>query len=150
MNGRRGSRYVFNCYRHFAILVLRTGSNLFLPIQSREGVTQGDPLAMVMYGVGLLPLIRILKTAISDVHQPWYADDAGAGGHFNRITRYLEKLQEFGPPRGYFPEPSKSILIVQEHNKEKAEVCFADFDFKVVTGSRYLGGFIGDKAEQRE
>jgi len=145
-----GSRYVFNCYRHFAILVLRTGSNLFLTIQSREGVTQGDPLAMVMYGVGLLPLIRILKKAVSDVHQPWYADDAGAGGHFNRITRYFEKLQEFGPPRGYFPEPSKSILIVKEHNKERAEVCFADFGFKVVTGSRYLGGFIGDKAEQRE
>ena len=77
---------------------------------------KGDPLAMVMYGVGLLPLIRILKTAVSDVHQPWYADDAGAGGHFNLITRYFEKLQEFGTPRGYFPESSKSILIVQEHN----------------------------------
>ena len=37
-----------------------------------------------------------------------------------------------------------------EHNKEKAEACFEIFGFKVVTGSRYLGGFIGDKAEQRE
>ncbi len=84
------------------------------------------------------------------MHQPWYADDAGAGGRFQKIQLYFEKLQEHGPPRGYFPEPSKSILIVKEHNKEKAETYFKDSSFKVVTGSRYLGGFIGEKAEQRE
>jgi hypothetical protein len=66
-----------------------------------------------MVGVGLLPIIRILKKAVSDVHQPWYANDAGAGGRFQRIRGlYFKKLQEYGHPRGYFPEPSKSILIV--------------------------------------
>jgi hypothetical protein len=145
-----GARFIFNCYRHFAMLVIRTGSELFLSILSKEGVTQGDPLAMVMHGVGLLPLVRILKKAVSDVHQPWYADDAGAGGRFQRIRLYFEKLQEHGPPRGYFPEPSKSVLIVEEHNKEKAEAYFKDSDWKVVTGCQCLGGFIGDKAEQRE
>jgi hypothetical protein len=44
----------------------------------------------------------------------------------------------------------KSILIVEEHNKEKAEAYFKDSDWKVVTGCRHLGAFIGDKAEQRE
>ena len=40
---------------------------------------------------------------------------------------------------------------MQEHNdKEKAQDCFMAFGFKVVTGGRYLGGFIGDQAEQRE
>jgi hypothetical protein len=34
-----------------------------------------------------------------------------------------------------------------EHNKEEAEA--ADFGFKVVTGCRYLGGFIGEKADQK-
>jgi hypothetical protein len=56
MNGRRG-RSVFNCHRHFAILVICTGDNLFLFILSKQGATQGDPLAMVMCGVGLLPLV---------------------------------------------------------------------------------------------
>jgi hypothetical protein len=52
---------------------------------------------------------------------------------------------------GYFPEPSKSILVAQDRNKEEAEeACFKDLDFKVMTGSCYLGGFIGDKAEQQE
>ncbi len=145
-----GARHVFNCYRHFAMLIIRCGNDLFLIILSKEGVTQGDLLAMVMYGLGLLPLIRILKTEVPDLHQPWYADDAGAGGHFQNIRLYFKKLQEYGPPRGYFPEPSKSILIVQEHNKEKAEAYFNDFGFEVVTGGRYLGGFIGKKAAQRK
>jgi hypothetical protein len=79
------------------MLVIRTGSDLFLSILSEEGVTQGDPLAMVMHGVGLLPLIQILEKAVSDVHQPWCADDAGAGGRFQRIRLYFEKLQEHGP-----------------------------------------------------
>jgi hypothetical protein len=67
-----------------------------------------------------------------------------------RIRLYFEKLWEHGPPRGYFPEPSKSILMVEEHNEEKADACFKDSDWKVVTGCRCLGGFIGDKAEQRK
>jgi hypothetical protein len=39
---------------------------------------------------------------------------------------------------------------VEEHNKEKAEAYFKDSDWKVVTGCRHLGGFVGDKAEQHE
>jgi N-formylglutamate amidohydrolase len=35
---------------------------------------------------------------------------------------------------------------VKEHNKEKAEAAFADLGFAVVTGSRHLGGFIGEKS----
>ena len=37
-----------------------------------------------------------------------------------------------------------------DHNKEKAEACFKDLSFKVVIGSCCLGGFIGNKAMQRE
>ncbi len=80
-----GARCGFNCYRHFAMLITRCGNDLFLIILSKEGVTQGDPLAMVMYGLGLLPLIRNLKTEGPDLHQPWYADNAGAGGTFKGI-----------------------------------------------------------------
>ena len=49
----------------------------------------------------------------------------------------------------YFPEPKKSILVVTEHNKERAEAAFADLGFGVVTGSQYyLGAFIGEKTAQ--
>ena len=57
-----GAQFTYNCYRHWSTLVVRNtedGSGHFL--HSKEGVTQGDPLAMITYGIGVLPLIRDLK-----------------------------------------------------------------------------------------
>jgi hypothetical protein len=54
------------------------------------------------------------------------------------ICKYFEKLQEKGPGRGFFPEPSKSILVVQEHNKAAAKIAFQDLGFTIVTGKSFL------------
>jgi hypothetical protein len=88
-------------------------------------------------------MMRLLKKAYPAVDQPWYANDAGAGAKFGQIRAYFERLQEEGPKFGYFPEPSKIILNVKEHNQEAAEAYFIDLGFTIVTGSRYLIGFIG-------
>jgi hypothetical protein len=117
-----------------------TGAFLY----SKEGITQGDPLSIFAYGIGILLLIRILKAKFPAVEQPWYADDAGAGGKFDDIRRFFVKLLEIGPGYEYYPEPTKSILVVPQHSLEAAHIAFADFNFKVTTGSRYLGGFIGE------
>jgi hypothetical protein len=143
-----GARFTFNCYRHWSTLMIPSANGTALFVHSQEGVMQGDPISMVAYGILLLPLIRTLKDEIPEVDQPWYADNAGAGGTFKGRWQYFEKLQEKGPRQGYFPEPSKSILIVQEHNKEAAEEYFKDFGFFVITGSRYHGGFIGEAPNQ--
>ena len=105
-----GAQFTFNCYRHWATLVVRDtgdGSRHFL--HSKEGVTQGEPLSMIAYGIGLLPLIRELWNAHPWVTHPWYADDAGAGGTFQKILEHFWDLQVRGPARGYYPEPTKSI-----------------------------------------
>ena len=76
-----GAQFTFNCYCHWDTLVVRDTANKsghFL--HSKEGVTQGDPLAMISYGIGVLLLIRYLRRAHPCVTQPWYDDDAGAGG----------------------------------------------------------------------
>jgi hypothetical protein len=62
-----------------------------------------------------------------------------------RVYTNHTRLQEIGPNYGYFPELSKSVLIVSQDNLEAAKSAFKDLDFEVTTGHRYLGGFLGDK-----
>eukprot|EP00980_Cylindrotheca_fusiformis_P020650 scaffold7701_cov62-Cylindrotheca_fusiformis.AAC.1 len=77
-----GARFVFNSYKRWASLGIRSPNGGFQVLSSREGVTQGDPLSMFAYGLALLPLIRKLKTLHPRVKQFWYADDNGDGGSF--------------------------------------------------------------------
>jgi hypothetical protein len=110
------------------------GSGAF--IYSKEGITQGDPLSMFVYGIGILPLIRQLKAEFPEVEQPWNADDARAGCKFSEIHRFFSRLVEIGPNFGYYPEPPKSILVVPQHCLEAAQALFAGMNFKIMMGSR--------------
>ena len=47
-------------------------------ILSKEGTTQGDPLAMAMYALAVVPLLHAIAT--QGALQVWFADDASAGG----------------------------------------------------------------------
>ena len=49
----RLATYAFNCYRHVKRLICRDAGGEPIIILSEEGVTQGDPLAMVLYGIAL-------------------------------------------------------------------------------------------------
>ena len=141
-----GTQFTFNCYRHWATLVVRDtgdGSGHFL--HRKEGVTQGDPLTMIAYGIGVLPLIRELQGAHPCVTQPWYADEAGAGGKFSHILEHLRYLQARGPARDYYPEPTKIILVVAPGNIARVEEFFQWMGIRMVTVHRYLGGVKGDK-----
>ena len=113
-------------------------------MHSKEGVTQGDPLAMIAYRISILPLIKNLKQEIPDVTLPWYADDTGALGTFEIIENYFNSLTRQVPGRGYYPKPSKSVLIVHPENLEDGKEFGARHGFKVFTGARYLGGYIRD------
>jgi hypothetical protein len=113
-----------------------------------NNLAQGDPLSMFGYRISILPLIRKFKLGFPAVKQPWYANDAGAGGCFSDIRKFFLQLQEIGPAYGYFPEPTKSILIVRAHNRTISRSTFNDLKFKVQAGSRYLGGYIGSQADR--
>ena len=92
-------------------MVRYTGYGSVHFLHSKEGVTRGDPLAMIYYDIGVIPLIRELQGAHTRVTHPWYAEDAGAGRKFPHILAHLWDLQARGPPRGYFPELTKSIFV---------------------------------------
>ena len=59
-----GARFTYNCYKHWTMLVLRGEDGATIVLHSKEEVTQCDPLAMIVYGVGMLPLTRYLKKQI--------------------------------------------------------------------------------------
>jgi hypothetical protein len=113
----RCSYFLFNTYQGLAPLFLN-GTDVLL--YSREGTTQGDPLAMLFYGVSLMPLIRELRNPSCNT-QCWYADDSGSIGELRNVYLWLQHLVKEGPKYGYFPEPDKSYLIIKESFREEAQ-----------------------------
>ena len=100
---------------------------------------------MMAYGIGVLPLIRKIQDPYPRVNQPYYADDSGAGSNFESILAHFWDLQVREPSRGYFLEPTKSVLVVALRNLARADALFSGMGMTVVTGIRHLGGFIGDR-----
>ena len=66
------------------------------------------------------------------------------------MQAHFQDLQERGPARGYYPEPTKSILVVALGNVTRAKEHFCGLGIRVVTGNRYLGGFLDDVSAERE
>ena len=55
-----------------------------------------------------------------------------------------------GPDRGYFPEPAKSLFILDTPGQEEAakrEFAVEGLTLNFVSGSRYLEAYIGPQAE---
>ena len=128
---------LINCYR--GDIQLFVGHEVIL---SREGTTQGDPLAMAFFALATVPLIEAI--AVENVTQAWFADDAGSGGRLQRLRQWWDKIIELGPKYGYFPNATKSYLIVKPEKRKEAKKIFEDTDITICnTGKRYLGGAIG-------
>ena len=137
----RCSRFLFNTYRGFAVLLLRNSEEF---LYSREGVTQGDPLSMLLYAAAMMPLVNSLRCR-EQYQQSWYADDSACAGSLNSIHSWLDCLIERGPTYGYFPEPTKSVVVVASKYVEIAKSAFQNVGVKVVTGHRFLGGVVGER-----
>jgi hypothetical protein len=147
---------LINCYRMPAKLFVAGG----LVLVSEEGVTQGDPLAMVMYGLALLPLIdRLRPPEEGDWTQSWYADDGQAVGRFSKLRLWWDELVALGPVYGYYPRASKTVLIVKRPEEmQAAEEAFAGTGVRIATGAspddpsgaRDLGAAIGSEAYRKE
>ena len=74
-------------------MVRDTGNRSGHFFHSKEGMTQGDLLVMIAYGIGVLPLIKELRNAHPRVTQTSYADDAGAGGMFQQVQAHIWDFQ---------------------------------------------------------
>ena len=125
----------------------RAPSELFVDgdvLLSQEGTTQGDLLAMPMYALATIPLIRKLKECVTDVNQVWYADDASGAGKINRLRVWWDHINTLGPKFGYFTNAKKTWLVTKEHCHSDTAAAFADTDVKVTSEGRpYLGAGLG-------
>ena len=56
------STYIFNCYQVPARLFIVGGKE----IKSNEDTTQGDPIAMGMYAISVMPLLQPLQVIMAN------------------------------------------------------------------------------------
>jgi len=108
---------------------------------SSEGTTQGDPLAMAMYAISVIPLIDAIHDC--DIWQAWFADDATAAGSLIGLCSWWCELVKLGPAYDYHVKPSKSWLIVKLEHLDLAKEIFADCGIGITAeGKCHLGAAI--------
>ncbi|CEM26025.1 unnamed protein product [Vitrella brassicaformis CCMP3155] len=68
-----------------------------------------------------------MKRQAEEGSQAWFADDSA---------------KRRGPLRGYHSNDKKSKLVVRAGCKDRAREVFGDTDVEIVSGARYMGGFV--------
>ena len=76
----------------------RDSTELFIDgetLQSCKRATQGEPLTMAMYAIGILLLIHQIQC--NGTKQVWFTDNATAGGKLHKLLEWWTKLCGKGP-----------------------------------------------------
>ena len=105
---------------------------------------------MVLYGITLIHLEEEHRAADPGLLSPFYTNDAAFDGLAQRSTQLLKLLMKRGTDREYFPEPSKSFFILDTPEQEevvKREFAKEGLCLNFVSGSRYLGAYLGPQEE---
>ena len=115
-------------------------------IQSTEGITQGDPTAMAIYAIAIIPLFLMLAniTHLDDFSTKTaaYADDFTAAGKSTQLKKWWDTLCQLGPKFGYYPKGGKSWLIIKGNRQYEADI-FRGTGIEITTdGQRHLGAVI--------
>ena len=159
-------QYTCPVMKHVLVNFYRTASRIFMngdqtsyELLSQEGTTQGCPLAMAMYALSLVPLLKQLRMC----RQVWYADDATGCDSFVKLRSWFDTLLQKGPLYGYYPKPSKCILLTRPDRVSEANALFngsgikasadgsKDSGIEITTsGTRHLGAVLGTSEFKEE
>jgi len=85
------------------------------------------------------------SSSSASLRQCWYADDSSALGKLHGILVWFRALRRIGPSYGYHPETAKSFLVVKPELEQIARELFEPEGVQIVTGKRFLGGYVGDE-----
>ena len=117
--------FVKNCYNSSSRPFIIGGKEL----KSNEGNAQGDPVSMASYGIGVTLLINMLIDVVvtsteSQVAVLAYADDFSAAGKLDNLRKWWDTLTITGPKYGYYPEPTKTWLVVKPYASQRTTKIF--------------------------
>ena len=139
-------RHLCPSFSTILINTYRSPTELFVDgstILSQEGTTKGEPLAMPMYALGILPLIQ--RSSV-DANQVWYADDAVATAVLD-LKEWWDNINNFGPSYGYYANAKKSWLVVKEAHYTTALSAFHGTNLNITTtGKPHLGAPLGTQS----
>ena len=127
-----------------------------MEIQSEEGTTQGDPIAMPIYAVSILPLLTSIivddkASRITNLKQAAFADDLVGAGSLASLKFWWDAILRYGPYIGYEAKASKSWLIIKEEYENCARELFYGSDLNItVKGKKHLGAIIGSEEFKKE
>ena len=146
------AQYVENTYKDPTHLYIATRSRRQNDnIQAEEGTTQGDPIAMAMYALGLTALLNEIKYETTEIKHVAYADDLTGAGKIDKLKAWWDLIEIHGPEVGYQPNARKSFLIVKPEYYERAVHLFSDSDVVIAPeGQRHLGVAIGTADFKKE
>ena len=117
-------------------------------ILSREGTTQGGPESNGFYATSTMTLFEPTQ-GVEGVKKMAFADDGIKGGKLDNICASWHDLLVNGPLMGFYPNASKTWLIVKPEHEERARALFPDINV-TSEGRRCLGSFIGNEAATRK
>ena len=133
--------YINNCYMKHSRLFITGGKEIW----SNERTTQGDPIAVGMYALGLTPLLSSINSNNTvNLIDVAFADDLTSVGKLHELIEWWKNVLHYGPYLGYYVNESKSWLIIKEEYIQIAKETFPDYNIKITTnGHRHLGAVVG-------
>ena len=80
-----------------------------------------------------------------------FADDITGAGKISGLKVLWDFIYQHGPEYGYYPQPTKTWLIVKSESQSEGEQIFIGTDVKITTeGQKHHGAVIGSKSFKRE
>ena len=104
-----------------------------LELKSEEGTTQGVPIAIAAYALGLSVLQSKISQTNTGAKHTAYADDLVGAGKLQEIKNLWDEICMHKPPLGCNPNTTKSCLIVKEEMKDLAMGIFKDTGITITT-----------------
>ena len=115
-------------------------------ITSKDGTTQGDPIAMAVYATAIIPLMTMVIEILNELPAMTISQRQDQSETYSNGVKFY-----IGPKCGYFPESSKSWKIIKPGLLQKAVSEFQGTGVKITEdGKRHLGAVISTEDYREE